>query len=126
VFVPVGAQVEHEFHIDTGKVHIRVLGGDGKPVAGVSLRFDGADGRRNVLAPTDADGVREVEIDVGDYTLQTFPRRLQSRRAQSELEQQLGDRPGVLTPYRLDLGTVAIRAGAATERTITLPPAFDR
>jgi hypothetical protein len=58
--------------------------------------------------------------------LQTFPRRLQSNRAQSELEKQLGNGPGALAPYRLTLGTIAVRAGATVERTITLPPAFDR
>jgi RNA polymerase sigma-70 factor (ECF subfamily) len=126
VLVPAGGEVEHEFRIDTGRARVRLLDRDGKAVAGVRLRFAGADGHGNEAAATGDDGMREVDLVVGDYTLLTFPRRLQSWRAQDELREQLGDRPGALAPYRLTLGTIAVRAGATAERTITLPPEFDR
>ena len=75
-------------------------------------------------APAGRDWRRDVEVTVGDYALQTFPRRLQSNRAQSELVKQLGDRPGALAPYRLTLGTIAVHAGALRRRGRVTPAAF--
>lgn len=132
VFVASGQVTGAVFAIDSGTLRLRLVGADGKPVAGVPVvlvgdeRLAGLAVRANSV-PSDAQGWIVCEAEAGAITVQVLPRRLQSFAAQRLLVEQAPDgSTDALGVHRLALGTVLCKPGETVERELQLGPGWYR
>jgi hypothetical protein len=132
VFVAAGQVQTAEFHVESGVLRLRLVGGDGRPVAGVPLvllgegQFESPWPRARTL-PSDAAGWIECEGETRALSVQVLPQRLQSDEAQRLLMEQAAEGSAdALRAHRLTLGTVLPRRGETVAVELQLPPEWYR
>jgi hypothetical protein len=103
VFLPAGGKVTQLFHLDSAKLRLRVLDGDGRPVAGVGLFLRGDGDCSHMTEASDAEGRISCEVEMQPFTVQTVPRSSGST-----------------------LGRVEPKRGEPAEQELKLPPAWHR
>lgn len=122
-----GEELEQDFEALTGELRLRLLDGEGEPVAGVA----GLEVLRSIdddvieeLGPTDADGcVVCRECEPGTVFVRALPRRLGERRARIELLRETRDL-GAIDRERIPLGSLTVTPGEVTEMDLVLPKAY--
>jgi hypothetical protein len=132
VAVAPGTVTTASFAIDSGVMRLRLVGGDGKPVAGVPLvllcegELESAWPRART-APSDAEGWVECEGETRELTVQALPRRLASDEAQRMLLERTPE--GSADPtraHRVTLGRVVPRRGETVSVDLHLPAEWYR
>jgi hypothetical protein len=122
-----GQTTVQTFHINTAILRVRLLDGQGQPVAGVPIILRSAtDEVRGPLPPTDADGIVQREVETETLTAYVMPKRLQSPEAQSEVYRNNPGDPDPLVGLRIRLGTVRAKAGDTGAIELRLPPEWAR
>ena len=111
----------------SGKLLLHVVDAEEKAAGQLSFRLGSPRSSTHRSANTDAAGVLELQLSPGAWTLTTLPQRLQSVEGQSRLRLEHGDRQeyeAALERAWLELGEFTVTAGATTEATVHLPPAW--
>jgi len=118
--VVVGQTTEQAFHVWAGALKLTLRDASGAAVGGVRVRVTGAGAQnRNLLLPTDANGMIESPLPAENIALHVLPRRLLSFTAQQEVGQRID-------AFWVPIGTATIVANQTTTLDLRLPPEFEK
>jgi len=122
-----GEELEQDFEALIGELRLRLLDGEGRPVAeveGIEILRSADDDVIAELDPTDADGrVACRECEPGTVFVRVLPRRLGERRARIELLRETRDL-GAVDRERIPLGSLTVTPSEVTEMDLVLPRAY--
>ena len=120
-----GRLASEVFHINSGKVNLRLLDADGNPVAGVPIELHGAAGQtRYRMRPTDDEGRTLSECDAMPFTAWVLPQRLQSEDARRAFYEAHRVEPDPIAAMRLRVGEVVVVMGQTVAAELRLPKAW--
>jgi hypothetical protein len=126
VFVQGGQSVSQVFHLDTGKLKLRLLDADGQAVRGFGLYLRSDDGLLHKTGDSDADGRIALDVEPAAFTLLAMPQRLRDADRKLFANTWTLAAPDPLAVNLLRAGSVTAKAGETVEHDVHLPPEWNR
>lgn len=123
-----GERITQDFHLDTGKLVLRVLDAAGNPVPDVGLYLRGGGDSWHTTTASGVDGRLAVEVEAGSFTALVMPRRLAAadRKLFASHWQPDAPDPHPLAADLLTAGAVTAKAGETVEAELRLPIEWGR
>lgn len=126
VFVQAGQRASEVFHLDSGKLRLRVLDAEGRAVAGLGLYLRSDSGLLHKTGDSDADGRIALDVEPATFTLSAMPLRLRALDLALFANGWTVAAPDPLAINLLPAGSVTVKAGETVEADVHLPTGWNR